>query len=173
MPHNKSSLTVICHDSRMQSWIPCAQALDCNDFHLTYSKWNILSMCSHMCVYLYTVCKCVCMGVQDWTCFQVHKQLRKTSAGEDPWQQMTHRLHVDLRCLKQAARKGKFHRLQTIIQQQQTLQPLDSVRCGMSRSEGVDREQEQHGWQLCKWRLQQTGHLRCGGWGHREVTVLS
>lgn len=54
--YNKSSLTVICHDTRIPSWIPCVQALDCNDFHFTYSKWNILSRCSHVWVYVYTVC---------------------------------------------------------------------------------------------------------------------
>lgn len=52
--HNKSSLNVINHATRKPSWIPCVQILDCNDFHLTQSKGNILSKC--FCVYLYTVC---------------------------------------------------------------------------------------------------------------------
>lgn len=134
---------------------------------------EILFQCVLVCVFIYSVpwIKCVCVGVLDWTCFQVHRQLHKTDAGEDPWQQMTDRQpHVDLRCLKQAVRKGKFHRVQTITQQ--ALQQADSVWYGMSRSEVVNREQKQHGWQLCQWRLQQTGCFRCGGWGHLEVMVL-
>lgn len=68
------------------------------------------------------------MGVLDWTCFQVHKQLHETDAGEDPWQQMTDQSHVDLRCLRRAVTKGKFHRVQTITQQ--ALQWADSVWYG-------------------------------------------
>lgn len=56
--------------------------------------------------------------------------------------------------------------VKTIIQQEQKLQPLDSVWYSMSRPEG-----RRTTWLTVKWRLQQTGHLRCGGSGHREVTV--
>lgn len=70
----------------------------------------------YVCVCVYIQCAVNQKGVLDWMCFQVHRQLHKSSAGEHSWQQMTDRPHVDLRCLKRAARGGKFYTLKTIIQ---------------------------------------------------------
>lgn len=150
------------------SWIPCAQALGCNDFHITYSKGNIPSICSWVSVYLYSVqwIKCVCMGVLDKMCSQVAAQKqcwRRSMAADD-------QLHVDIRCLKWGVRKGNFHRVQTINQQQQALQLFDSVWCSIEqiRSSYCNNMADR------VWvKTSADRSLRCRGWGHREVTVPS
>lgn len=127
-------------------------------------------MCSSVCIHIQCAVNQMCVhGCAGLDVFPgIHRQLHKTNAGEDPWQQMTVQPHVDLRCLKWAVRKGKFHRVQTITQH--ALQQADSEWYGMNTSKVVNREQ--YGWQLCQWRLQQTGHFRCGEWGHGGVMVL-
>ena len=149
-PPDKSSLTVTYAMPLIPSWTLCAYALNCNDFHFFYSKWNILYRCSCACVLLYVrvqalnqlyVHGCAGLDVFPGTHAATPKKrlLERIHGGRWPFGLMW---TSDV--WSEPVGKGKF---QTITQRRQALQRLYSV--------WYDREsaQKSTGGQKTTWLL--------------------